>query len=77
MEIILDLDSPLAHYKLAFPNDKDSEAKVMKLLLNTANQITGKMHIDLENIEQDGLSKLELDIHTIIKIESFLEPELV
>ena len=77
MENNLDMDSPLAHYKLAFPDDKKAEERVMKLLLNTANEVTGKWHIDLENIEQDGLSKAELDIYTIIKIDSLVEPEIV
>ena len=75
MEIITDMDSPLTYYKLAFPNDEEAEAKVMCLLLNAANQITGKYHIDLENIEQEGLSMLELEIYTLIKIDALLEPE--
>lgn len=77
MNDILDKDSPLAHYKLAFPQDLDAESKVMKLLHNTAIEVLGKWVIDLENIEQEGLSKLELDIHTIIKIDALREPEMV
>lgn len=76
MEEFTDVDSPLAYYKLAFPNDKDAESKVMKLLYNTANQVLGKYCIDLENIEQDGLSMLELELYTIIKIDALREPEM-
>ncbi len=54
MEHIVDIDSPLAHYKLAFPQDLDAESKVMKLLHNTAIEVLGKWVIDLENIEQEG-----------------------
>jgi len=73
----LDQDSPLAHYKMTFPDDDKAEEKVLHLLLNTANQITGKWHIDLENIESEGLSKPELDIYTIIKIDALREEEIV
>ena len=72
-----DFDTPLAHYKLVFPNDQDAESNIMKLLLNTANEVTGKWHIDLENIEQDGLSMLELELAAVIKIDGLAEPKLV
>lgn len=73
----LDQDSPLAYYKAIFPNDKDAERKVLNLMRNAANQATGIYHIDLENIESHGLSKPELDILTLIKIDALCEPEIV
>lgn len=72
----LDQDTPLVYYKALFPGDKHAQDTVMKLLLNTANKITGTHHIDLENIESEGLSKAELDIYTLIQIDALSEPEL-
>lgn len=77
MEDILDIDSPLAHYKLAFPDDKNAEAQVLAILQSTAKELTGKYYVDLSNIEQDGLSRLELDIHTLFKIDVLREQEIL
>lgn len=73
----LDQDSPIAHYKSLFPDDSNAEQKVLNLMRNAANQATGIYHIDLEDIESHGLSKPELDILTLIKIDALREPEMV
>lgn len=77
MNELLDQDSPLAHYKHLFPNDKNAEEAVLHLLWNTANEVTGEYLIDLEDIESKGLSRLELDIYTNIKIDALREEEIV
>lgn len=72
----LDQDTPLVYYKALFPHDKQAKDTVMQLLLNTADKVTGTFHIDLENIESEGLSRTDLDIYTLLQIDALCEPEL-
>ena len=72
----LDQDTPLGRFKTLFPADKKAKEKVLRLMLNAANQATGIYHIDHEDLESHGLSKPELDILTLIKIDALVEPEI-
>ena len=67
---MIDFDNPLEQYQLMFPDDEFAESTIKQMMLDSGNEFY-QMNLDsIEEFEKNGISRLELDILVLDKLET-------
>lgn len=67
---MIDFDNPLEQYQLLFPDDESAEDTIKQMMLDSGNEFYQMNLESIEEFEKNGISKLELDILVLDKLET-------